>query len=213
MTPYARHVRREPRHQFTIGYVPVASDGGPDQVLTVQNHTDVSVVPTFAFSAFDLWGRELPHVVTQTVQGSDRGGPVLPARGAFHDILRFDGPGNRQVRGIRAELIEAEEIDHPALEKDVRSVMIDLEQRATDDPAEFWGIGLANSNPFGVTLRVSLMEFEERERDFPRQVVDVVTLQEDVDLASESNRVIWLPEDVRGRFHAVVHHLRPASYV
>ena len=43
------------------------------------------------------------------------------------------------------------------------------------------------------------MAFEERERDYPRQVVDLVTLQDDVDMASASNDIIWLPEDVRGR--------------
>ena len=146
--------------------------------------------------------------MTQTVHGSHRGGPLLPAGGSLRDILRFDGQGNRQVRDVRVELAAVEEVDHPALENPTRSVMIDLEQKATDIPEEFWGIGLVNPNPFGVTVRVSLLEFEERERDFPRQVVDVVTLQEDVDLASVSNHVIWLPEDVRGQFHEVEHHLR-----
>jgi hypothetical protein len=28
-------------------------------------------------------------------------------------------------------------------------------------------------------------------------------------MASASNDIIWLPEDVRGRFHEVVHHLVP----
>ena len=113
---------------------------------------------------------------------------------------------------MHVELAAVEEIDHPALEKDTRSVMIDLEQKATDDPTDFWGIGLVNPNPFGVTVRVSLLEFEERERDFPRQVVDVVTLQDDVDLASVSNHVIWLPEDVRGQYDEVEHHLRQPTY-
>ena len=208
-------MRRKPRQQrpFSLRYVPLATDGGPDQVLTIENHTDVSVIPTLTFTPLDVYGRELPHVVTQTVHGSHLGGPLLPAGGSLRDILRFDGLGSRQVRGVRVELAAAEELDHPALEKDTRSVMIDLEQKATDDPAEFWGIGLVNPNPFGVTARVSLLEFEERERDFPRQVVDVVTLQEDVDLASESNHVIWLPEDVRGQFHEVEHHLRRPTYV
>ena len=53
---------------------------------------------------------------------------------------------------------------------------------------------------------------EPRDRDNPRQVVDVVTLQEDVDMASVSNHVIWLPEDVRGQFHDVVHCLVPETY-
>jgi hypothetical protein len=207
-------VRRKSRQQrpFSLSYVPVATDGGPDQVLTIENHTDVSVLPTLSFTPISFYGQELPNVVTQTVHGSHRGGPLLPAGGKLRDILRFDGPGHRQVRGVQVELAAVEELDHPALEGDTRSVMIDLDQKATDVPEDFWGIGLVNPNPFGVTMRVSLLQFEERERDFPRQVVDVVTLQEDVDLASVSNHVIWLPEDVRGQFHDVEHHLRRPTY-
>jgi hypothetical protein len=40
-----------------------------------------------------------------------------------------------------------------------------------------------------------------------------VTLQGDVDLASVSNDIIWLPEEVRGQFHDVVHHLVPQVLV
>ncbi|MCW2801246.1 MAG: hypothetical protein JWQ70_2718 [Aeromicrobium sp.] len=204
--------RTRPSSPFTVRYVPVAADGSPDQLLTIQNNTEVSVLPTLGFTARDIWGRELPHVVTQAVNGSHLGGPLLPAGGTLRDILRFDGPGSRDVRGVDVELIAVEEIDHPALEKDVRVVMIDLEQKATDDPAEFWGIGVVNPNTFGLSVRISLVEFEERERDYPRQAVDVFTLQDDVDMPSVSNHVIWLPEDVRGRFHAVEHHLRPVKY-
>ncbi len=179
----------------------------------MQNHTDVSFLPTFRYVARDIWGRELPHVVTQTVHGSDRGQSLLPASGSGHDILRFDGPGSRDVRVVDIEVVDLVEDDHPALEADIRTVMIDLKQKATADPAEFWGIGLVNPNPFGVQLQVSLMAFEDPERDYPRQVVDVVTLEGDVDMASASNDIIWLPEDVRGQFHEVDHHLVPQVLV
>ncbi len=168
-------------------------------------------MPTLGFTARDLWGRELPHVTTQTVHGSQLGGPLLPAGGTLRDILRFDGPGNRDVRAVDVELIAVEELHHPALEGDIRVVMIDLEQKATDDPEEFWGIGIVNPNTFGVAVRVSLIEFEERERDYPRQAIDVFTLQDDVDMPSVSNHVIWLPDDIRGQFHAVESHLRQMS--
>jgi hypothetical protein len=191
-----------------VRYVPVATDDGPDQLLTIENHTEVSVLPTLRFVPRDIWGRDLPNVTTRTVHGSHLGGPLLAAGGTLREVLRFDGPGSRDVRAVDVELAAVEEVDHPALEHEPTSVMIDLEQRATADPAEFWGIGLVNDNPFGVTMRVSLLAFEDRERDHPRQVADVVTLQEDVDLASVSNHVVWLPEDVRGHFHAVAHSLR-----
>ena len=205
--------KKRSRAPLSFRYVPKSTDGGIDQVVTMHNHTDVSLVPTIRYMARDIWGRDLPNVVTQTVHGSDRGIPVLPAGGTGHDILRFDGPGARDVRLVDVELVDLSEDDHPALEKDIRTVMIDLQEKATADPADFWGIGLVNPNPFGVQVRVSLVAFEDRERDYPRQVVDLMTLEGDVDMASVSNDIIWLPEDVRGQFHDVVHHLVPQVLV
>ena len=189
--------------------MPKADDGGIDQTITVENHTETSLVPTVRYVPRDFYGRELPHVTTRTVHGSDRGELLLPAGATASDVLRFDGQGERAVRVVDIELVGLDQDDHPALVGPTRAVMIDLEQRATADPAEFWGIGLVNPNPFGVRMRISLLEIEDRVHDHPRQVVDVVTLQDDVDMASESNDVIWLPEDVRGRYEAVVHHLVP----
>lgn len=206
--------RRQRKEQpFSVTYTPVATDGSLDQTLAITNHTDTSVQPSLRFIAYNMYGHELPHVTTVGVNGSHLGRAVLPAGGTLTDVLRFDGQGASQVRAVHVELIAAEEIDHPALEQPTRTVMIDLDQKATDDPADFWGIGVVNPNPFGVTMRISLVQLEERDRDNPRQVADVVTLTDDVDMASVSNHVIWLPEDVRGRFHEVVHCLVPASYV
>jgi hypothetical protein len=206
--------RRQPKIQpFTVRYTPIATDGSLDQTLTITNNTDVSVQPTLRFSPRNMYGHQLPHVTTQGVNGSHLGRAVLPAGGTLREVLRFDGQGSDQVRAVDVELAAVEELDHPALEQDTRAVMIDLEQKATDEPAEFWGIGIVNPNPFGVAMRISLVELEDRERDNPRQVVDVVTLTDDVDMASVSNHVIWLPEDVRGRFHDVVHHLVPPNLV
>lgn len=205
--------RRERRSQpFTVRYVPVATDGSLDQTLTITNNTEVSVRPTLRFTPRSMYGMELPHVQTVGVNGSHLGTAILPAGGTLTDVLRFDGQGFRQVRGVDIELGAADEIDHPALEQPLRTVMIDLDQKATDDPADFWGIGLVNPNPFGVTMRVSLLRLEDRDRDNPRQVDDVVTLTDDVDMASQSNDVIWLPEDVRGQFHEVTHCLVPPTY-
>lgn len=205
--------RRQRRSQpFTVSYVPVAIDGSLDQTLTITNNTEVSVQPTLRFTPRNMYGAELPHVTTTGVNGSHAGRAILPAGGSLRDILRFDGQGANQVRAVEVELASVEESDHPALEQDVKTVMIDLEQKATADPEDFWGIGIVNPNPFGVTMRISLVALEDRERDFPRQVADVVTLTDDVDMASVSNHVIWLPEDVRGQFHEVVHHLVPPTY-
>lgn len=205
--------RQRPPQPFAVSYVPIAADGSLDQCLTITNNTEVSVMPTLRFRPHNMYGMELPHVTTRGVNGSHAGCAVLPAGGSLRDILRFDGQGSDQVRHVQVELAGAEEIDHPALEHDVTAVMIDLDQKATADPDQFWGIGIVNANPFGVTLRISLVALEEPvRRDQPRQVTEAVTLQEDIDMASESNHVVWLPDDVRGQFHDVVHHLVPPTY-
>ena len=206
--------RARPTSPFSTTYTPVAEDGSLDQVLTIRNNTETSVLPTLRFAAFDVYGRELPHVTTQGVNGSHLGRAVLPANGTLRDVLRFDGQGAHLARGVRVELAEVQEVDHPALEQDTRAVMIDLEQKATAEPEQFWGIGLVNPNPFLVTMRISLVELEAEPavKGQPRQVDDVVTLQEDVDMASVSNDVVWLPEDVRGRFDDVVHCLVMPTY-
>lgn len=205
--------RRQRRTQpFTVKYVPVATDGSLDQTLTITNNTEVSVQPTLRFQVYNAYGSPLPHVTTRGVNGSHVGAAVLPAGGTLREVLRFDGQGADQAQGVAVELAAAEEVDHPALDQDVKSVMIDLDQKATAEPEDFWGIGLVNPNPFLVTMRISLVELEDARPGRPRQVLDAVTMQEDIDMASMSNHVIWLPEDVRGRFHDVVHHLRMPTY-
>lgn len=193
-------------------YVPVASDGSLDQTLTITNNTEVSVQPTLRFNTFNAYGSQLPHVTTRGVNGTHLGSALLPAGGTLREVLRFDGQGADQVQGVAVELAAVDEVEHPALEADVKSVMIDMDQKATADPTDFWGIGLVNPNSFGVTMRISLVELEDPRTGRPRQVLDSVTLQDDIDMASMSNHVIWLPEDVRGRFHDVVHHLRMPTY-
>ena len=79
-------------------YVARATDDSPDQLLTIQNNTEISVLPTLGFTARDLWNRELPHVVTQTVHGSHPGGPLLAAGGPPHAPLRVARPGPPPLR-------------------------------------------------------------------------------------------------------------------
>ena len=199
---------------FIVEYVPISKDDSLDQRLTITNRTEQSVLPTLRFTPRNAYGMPLPHVTTVGVNGSHVGRALLPANGALVDVLRFDGQGADQVRAVDVELTDVEEIDHPALEQPCRTVMIDLDQKATADPEDFWGIGVVNPNSFGITMRISLVQLEdEPTRETPRQVADVVTLQEDVDMASQSNHVIWLPDDVRGQFHEVVHHLVPPTFV
>lgn len=207
-----RRRSREPQ-PLTIEYVAKSVDETPDQTLTITNNTETAVRPTLQFEAFNMYGTPLAHVETRTVLGTHLGAALLPGHAAVQDILRFDGPGAADVRGVQVRVTDVEELEHPPLDEGLRAVMVDLDQKATLDPEDFWGVGVANANPFGVQVRVALVAFEDRVRDQPRQVEDVVTLEGDVEVASASHEVIWLPEEVRGLFHHVAWCLVPQVLV
>lgn len=205
-----RRRSREPQ-PLTIEYVAKSTGDSPDQTLTITNNTETAVRPTLEFTAFNMYGSVMPDIETRTVLGTHLGAALLPGHATVQDILRFDGSAARDVRGVQVRITEVEEVEHPPLDEPMRAVMVDLDQKATLDPEDFWGVGVANANPFGVQVRVALVAFEDKVGDHPQQVEDVVTLEGDVEVASQSHEVIWLPDNVRGLFHQVAWCLVPQT--
>lgn len=203
-----RRRSREPA-PLDIQYTAKSTDDSPDQTLTLTNNTETAVRPTLEFAAFNMYGVQMPDIEVRTVLGTHLGAALLPGHATMQDILRFDGPAARDVRGVQVRMVEAEEVEHPTLDENLRAVMVDLDQKATLEPEDFWGVGVANANPFGVQVRVALVAFEDKVGDSPRQVEDVVTLEGDIELASQSHEVVWLPDNVRGLFHHVAWCLVP----
>lgn len=198
--------RRKP--PISVSYVPKASDpDAPDQTVTLSNGSEVGLRPILRFVPRDQYGRELPNVEVGTVLGIDRGAVVAPPGSAATDVLHFHGQGARNVRGVEVHVEGMEQVDLDGIVAPVEALMVDLEEHATLDPQDFWGIGLVNRNEVPISVGVTLVEYEDRVGDAPRQAVDAVTLDGTVDLASQSHEVVWLPDEVRGRFHGVLAHV------
>lgn len=198
--------RRKP--PISVTYVAKATDAdSPDQTITLRNDSEVALRPVLRFVARDTYGRALPNVEVGTVLGIDRGSVVALPGSAASDVLHFHGQGARQVRGVEVHVEAMEQVDLDGVTRPAEAVMVDLEERATLDPENFWGVGVVNRNEVPVSISVTLVEYEERVGDAPRQAVDAVTLEGTIDLASESHEVVWLPEEVRGRFHAALAHV------
>lgn len=199
---------RKPR-PLTVRYEAKSVDGGLDQVLTMTNSTDSDLVPVLRFRPLDFYGRELPLVTVTSLQGLTRGQVVVPSNSVTKDVLRFEGPGCRSVRFVDTEVVELVEIEVAGLDTEPTTVMVDLDKKATANPEDFWGIGVANANDAEMRVRVTLVELEPEHtekalRDAPRQALDWVSLEGDVVLGAKDHDVVWLPEDVRGKYHAVL---------
>ena len=193
-----------------VSYAPRGRDGALDQTVTLQNTTEVGLRPVLSFTAIDVYGRSMPDVEVGTVLGIDRGAVVAAPGQSAVDVLHFHGMGARNVRGVDITLTDVQEVGLSDTTAPVEALMVDMSQHATLDPEEFWGVGVVNRNDVPVSLKVTLIELEPvgaGGKDAPRQAIDAVTLTEPVELASQSHDVVWLPEEVRGRFHAVLAHL------
>ncbi|WP_375002409.1 hypothetical protein [Aeromicrobium sp. CTD01-1L150] len=201
---------RRNRPGIRVSYAPLGKDGDLDQTVTLQNTTDVGLRPVLRFTAVDQYGREMPNVEVGTVLGIDRGAVVAPPGQRAVDVLHFHGMGARNVRGVNIAVVDVQETALSEITAPVEALMVDMTEHATLDPEEFWGVGVVNRNEVPVSLKVTLVELEPPGaggKDAPRQAVDAVTLTEPVELASESHDVVWLPDEVRGQFHAVLAHL------
>lgn len=201
---------KRPRSGVQVAYAPRGTDGGLDQTITLHNRTETGLRATLRFTAIDVYGRQMPDIEVGTVLGMDRGAVVAPPGQSAVDVLHFHGMGARNVRGVEVVVVDAQEVDLAETTAPVEALMVDADQHATLDPDEFWGVGVVNRNQVPVSMKVTLVELEPPGtggKDAPRQAVDAVTLSEPVELASESHDVVWLPEEVRGQFHAVLAHL------
>ena len=199
---------KKPR-PLTVRYEAKATDGGLDQVLTMTNSTDTDLVPVLRFRPLDFYGRELPLVTVTSLQGLTRGQVVVPSNSVTKDVLRFEGPGCRSVRFVDTEVVDLVEIEVAGLDTEPTTVMVDLDKKATANPEDFWGIGVANANDAEMRVRATLVALEPEHtekalRDAPRQALDWVSLEGDVVLGAKDHDVVWLPEDVRGTYHAVL---------
>ena len=197
------------RSPLTITYTAKGAGGAHDQQVVLANGTEAALRPVLRFVPHDFYGRALPNVEVGTVLGIDRGLVVAPAGLSAVDLLHFHGEGARNVRAVEVHVESMEEVALPDVTAPVEAVMIDLDERATLAPEEFWGVGVVNRNEVPVSVSLTLVELEDKVGDAPRQASDAVTLQDPVEVAASSHEVVWLPEDVRGRFHAVLAHVVP----
>src|SRR5690606_15655520 len=131
--------------------------GGLDQVLTMTNTTEHDLVPVLRFRPLDFYGRELPLTTVTSIQGLTRGQVVVPSNSQTRDVLRFEGPGCRNVRFVDTEVVDMVALDVAGLDTSPTTVMVDLDKKATNDPENFWGVGVANANEAEMRVRVTLV--------------------------------------------------------
>ena len=168
------------------------------QTLTIENPGDTSLAPVLELMALDASGDPMPDVRVRTAYGSDQGRVVVPADWAVLDVLRFEGPGAREVDDVDVRVRTADEvaIEPPTEEAEVQR----LDRGRPVEYADFFdAFRVSNPGDTEVKVRVVLIEYEDAPEGESQQWVRVTPLAPLTTLAAGGKETIRLPRKFRGR--------------
>jgi hypothetical protein len=175
-----------------------ADPGFIDQTLTIENPGGTALAPVLALTALDASGDAMPAVRVRTAYGSDKGRVVVPADWAVLDVLRFEGPGARDVEDVDVRVRKAGElaIERPSEEPEVQR----LDRGHPVEYADFFdAFRLTNPGDAEVKARVVLIEYEDPPAGASQQWIRVTPLAPVTTLAAGGKKTIRLPAELRGR--------------
>ena len=175
----------------------LAGENEIDQTLTIENPGDASLAPVLELTAIDAAGDPMPAITVRTAYGSDQGRLVVPADWAVLDVLRFEGPGAREVEDVDVRVREADEvaIERPTEEAEVQRLD---RGRPVGYAGLFDAFRLTNPGDAEVKVRVALIEYENPPAGESQQWLRVTELAPLTSLAAGGRKTIRLPPRLRG---------------
>lgn len=176
----------------------LAGENEIDQTVTIENPGDSSLAPVVEYTALDAAGDPMPDINVRTAYGSDRGRLVVPADWAVLDVLRFEGPGARDVEDVEVRVREAAEvaIEPPTEEPEIQRLD---RGRPVEYENFFDAFRVTNPGDTEIDLRVALIEYELPPEGESQQWVHVTELAPLTAVPAGGKRTIRLPAELRGK--------------
>lgn len=148
------------------------TDDTINQTLQIHNAVHRSATAELSLKALDKSGRVLPGVTVSTVYGGDRGNLVLPY-GYTYDILRFSGPGRRDVADVRVSVRDAAFARVRAGTHEVSTQALDSRGREITRFERFTAVRLTNSDDFPVAVRLAYILWDQPPKGATQQAVEI----------------------------------------
>jgi hypothetical protein len=172
--------------------------GVMDQVLLIGNWDRTGVAPVLALTALDANADPMPDVTVHTAYGSDKGKVVVPPRATVIDVLRFEGPGARDVEDVDVEVTASEEIPRVPTGGELTVEHLDHRGRPVDLAAYIHGYRVTNDSDAEAKARVVLIEWENPPAGEPQQALRVTPVSPLLTLAPHAKKTVRLPRALRG---------------
>jgi hypothetical protein len=189
----------DPRDELAFDFELRASPGFMDQTLAIENHGGSGLAPVLELTPLDSSGDPMPGVRVRTAYGSDRGRVVVPPRSTVVDVLRFEGPGARDVEDVDVRVGDFDEVSVEAADEEPVVQRFDRRGRPVGNLEVFDSYRVSNGNDAEIAVRVVLIEWEEPPPGESQQAIRVTPISPVVTIAPNGEETMRLPEELRGR--------------
>ena len=163
-----------------------------DQVLEITSDGFSGVAMDLDITPLDEGGQPITGVTVTSAFGSYRGGQVIPPFFTDYDVLKFEGERASEVRDVRVEIRDLDQIDYPEMEKAVTYARFDDGLRVGEDET-FDAIELTNPNDDDLAVKVALMSWGERPESDPQQFEWAIPLDDVYTVPANGSKMVKLP--------------------
>ncbi len=163
-----------------------------DQVLEITSDGFSGVAMDLDITPLDESGQPISGVTVTSAFGSYRGNQVIPPFFTDYDVLKFEGDRANEVRDVRVEIRDLDQIDYPEMEEAVTYARFDDGFRVGEDKT-FDAIELTNPNDDALAVKVALMSWGERPESDPQQFEWAIPLDDIYTVPANGTKMVKLP--------------------
>jgi hypothetical protein len=185
--------------ELSFTYTAYGGDEQYDQVLEIASDGFSGVLMDLEITPLDEGGQPIDGVTVTSAFGSYRKGQVIPPFFTDYDLLKFDGERANEVRDVRVEIRDLEQVDYPELEKAITYQRFD-DGLPVDDEQAFDAIELRNANDDHVAVRVGLMAWGERPESDPQQFEWAIPLDDVYTVPANGRKMVKLPPELADEY-------------
>lgn len=193
--------------EISFSYRAQGAEDEYDQVLTISNNGWGAVAPKLKITPLDSAGVPIAGLEVTSAFGSTRGEQVIPAYYEDFDILKFDGERAGEVRDVRVEIAQLEQVDHPDMPEGGVVVEQYLNEGKPSKEFEepFDSVELRNPNEDPVPVKLAMIAWQKKRKDKPQQFEWVITNGETVTVPGGGRELVELGPDTAGISYVTVN--------
>ncbi len=169
-----------------------------DQVLEISSDGFSGVLMDLEITPLDEDGQTITGVTVESAFGSDRKEQVIPPFFTDYDLLKFQGERANEVRDVRVEIRDLDQVDYPELDEAVTYQRYD-DGLPVDDEQTFDAIELRNGDDDHVAVKIALMAWGERPESDPQQFEWAIPLDDVYTVPANGSKMVKLPPELADR--------------